>query len=385
MGRIVVRDLFEFAETDDQIVIGDFDLLKAKALAKSFKDRRVRAAQIDVRKPRQTVRALRGAFALINCIQHDFNLLVMEAALRAQTHYIDLGGLFHMTKRQLPLDPKFREIGRLAILGMGAAPGITNLLARAGADQLDTVREIHCRVAGADQTRYKELPALPLSYSLRTIIEEFSLDPAVFSKDKLGFLSPLSGQIPMKFPRPVGVQLPMHTIHSEVATLPFSFSQKGVKEVSFKIAFDPIFLQKVKFLKDLGLTSRAPITIDGAKIAPLDLLSKVAAAQTPPTRIGKLRQHEVVRTIVKGTKNGRKLTLILDCYTQGNAKWNLGSDINTGCPPAIVARMIAAGEIVGSGVAAPEEIVPPTEFFRHLKRRGFRLTITKIPGWSLQT
>jgi len=106
----------------------------------------------------------------------------------------------------------------------------------------------------------------------------------------------------------------------------------------------------------------------------------VAASQKSGRRIGKLKQYEIVRTILKGTKQGKKVTLILDCHTAGHAKWGIGSDLNTGSPPAVVARMIASGEITGSGVLPPEQIVPPKPFFAHLKKRGFLLKTMSKPG-----
>jgi lysine 6-dehydrogenase len=55
----------------------------------------------------------------------------MRGALAAGAHYVDLGGLYHVTRLQLELDGQFRERGQGALLGMGSAPGKTNLLASA--------------------------------------------------------------------------------------------------------------------------------------------------------------------------------------------------------------------------------------------------------------
>jgi len=365
MGRITVRDLVLFAEPADEIVIADYDLGRASVLASQFKDPRVTAISVDVRDIAGTAKSLSGAFAVINCVQHHFNLDVMQAVLQAGTHYLDLGGLFHMTLKQLPLDPEFRRIGKLGILGIGAAPGITNVLARMGADQIDDVLEIHCRVASVDKTKYRNPPALPVSYSLQTILEEFSTEPAVFTKGKLKFVQPMSGFERMRFPTPVGLQQPMYTIHSEVATLPKSFPT--AKEVSFKIAFDPVFLERVKFLRDFGFGSQEPISVGGSKVKPIEVVNRVAMSQKPGEQVGPVRHYEIVRTIVKG----RRETITLDCHCENIP------DVNTGAPPAIVARMIAAGEITGSGVHPPETIIPPKPFFAHLAKRGMRLKLRK--------
>ena len=309
----------------------------------------------------------------------------MRAALAVKAHYIDLGGLFHMTRKQLELNEDFKAANRIAILGMGAAPGITNILSRMAVDQLDSVQEIHTRVAGSDQSKYKDVPALPLSYSLQTILEEFSMPPAVFTKGAFIFAEPMSGMVPLKFPPPLGVKKPMFTIHSEVATLPLTFAAKGVKEVSFKIAFDTEFLDRVRFLRDLGLASHELVKIGHASVAPIELVNKIAMAQKQAKLVGKLNQHEIVRAIVKGTIKKKKVTLILDCHTKGLPKWGFGTDVNTGCPPAVAALMLAKGEITGIGTLAPEVAVPPDAFFKHLKKRQFWVTQTKKTGWGLKT
>ncbi len=47
-----------------------------------------------------------------------------------------------------------------------------------------------------------------------------------------------------------------------------------------------------------------------------------------------------------------------------------GGDVDTGIPPAIVARMMATGEIAGPGVFVPEQIVPCEAFFTSFARWG---------------
>jgi lysine 6-dehydrogenase len=391
MGRITVRDLLETSDSDDEVLIADYNLAQAQTLVDSFRALgrpfrpKLGAVFCDARNPDSLKGALHGAFAVISAAQHTFNLDIMRAALHVRAHYVDLGGLFHMTRKQLELDADFKAVGRTALLGMGAAPGITNILSRYCADQLDTVTEIHTRVGSVDQSRYEPKPALSLSYSLKTILEEFSTEPAVFTRGEFKFVQPMSGDAPHPFPKPVGTQRPMYTIHSEVATLPLTYRDKGVKEVSFKIAFDPEFVSKVRFLRDLGFGRHEPITLAGVPVVPVDVANYLGMNQPPSKLIGKLKQYEVVRAVVKGVLKKKKVTLIADCHTQGIPEWGLGLDVDTGCPPAIAAQMLKLGEVSEKGVLAPEVGVTPKPFFAHLKKRKMKVVLTKKAGWKFPT
>src|SRR5262245_16537130 len=108
MGRITVRDLLEFGHQSDVILIADYDLEKACSLVREWGDKRLQAVKVDVRNARETARACAGSFAIVNCVQYQWNLDVMKAALLVKAHYIDLGGLFHVTKKQLVYDAAFR-------------------------------------------------------------------------------------------------------------------------------------------------------------------------------------------------------------------------------------------------------------------------------------
>ena len=385
MGRITVRDLAETCAPGDEILIADYDLEKAAALAASLQGGgrpRVRAVRVDVTDHAATAAALAGAFVIVSTAQYQLNLDVMEAALAVRAHYLDIGGLFHTTRRQLELDGRFQAAGRIALLGMGAAPGITNLLARHGAEGLDQVREIHLRVGSLDRTRYRPPPALAVAYSLKTVLEEFSMQPAVFTRGEFAFVEPMSGARPHRFPPPVGLRRPMYTLHSEVATLPLAFRDRGVREVSFQIAFDPEFIDRVRFLRDLGMASHEELDVAGVKVRPVDVVSKVAMGQPPARQVGKLDQYEVLRAVVKGVSAGKKVTRIVDCHTRGMPAWGIGLDIDTGSPPAIAAQMLAAGEITASGAFAPEVAVPCEAFFRRLRIRRMQLKTTRRSGWD---
>src|SRR5438093_7627982 len=135
VGRIAARDLERTSRGAIDVVVADRDTTAAERLG-------VETVRVDVTQPSSLANALRGAYATIASLPYRFNLRAMHGALAAGAHYIDLGGLFHETRKQLKLQSAFRRRGRMAILGMGSAPGILNVLAVLAARGMDQVREV---------------------------------------------------------------------------------------------------------------------------------------------------------------------------------------------------------------------------------------------------
>ena len=95
---------------------------------------------VDARDQESVQAAIAGCDAMVNATQHFWNITVMHAAAAAGVHYTDMGGLFHVTKQQVELHEEFRRAGVTAVIAMGGAPGVTNILARYGAERLDVGR-----------------------------------------------------------------------------------------------------------------------------------------------------------------------------------------------------------------------------------------------------
>ena len=185
-----------------------------------------------------------GYDVLLNCTQYNWNLDVMRAALAARVNYMDLGGLYHMTRKQFALDKDFRRIGRMAIPGMGGAPGITNVMARALADPLERVEAIRVYNAGADEQHYDS--PIAYTFSIATILDELTMPPIAFERGRYVEKPMLSDPEAGKFRAPIGSITLRHSIHSELGTLAESFRSKGVKEVFFKINYDPRLVSLVR-------------------------------------------------------------------------------------------------------------------------------------------
>jgi len=347
--REMVRDLFE-SHPGNRIVVADYNEEHARDEARKFHSRRVTAAFADSRKPRQLARIFRGNAVVVNCTQHEFNLRVMQAALAANVHYLDLGGLFSWTRKQLKLDRKFRRAGLTAIPGMGCSPGIANVLTRVAADKLEHIDSVRIRVGAKDFNARPDDFFFP--YSAQTIVEELTLAPWVFESGRFHTVPPRSGWERVRFPRPVGTQWVVQTRHSEVATIPLSFAHKGISGCDFAVSFDRGFVREVVRRLETGWTVRE--------------LARLPAPRTKPN------DYEISRVIV----TDKHKTVTVDCHAKPNRRWQASAgDVDTGCPPSIVAQMIATGVIAQRGVLPPELAVPVKAFFRELRKRGMKITM----------
>ena len=366
IGRLIADDLFK--TFDGEIILLGRDLKRLKQLAKRKKNVKIRYANVSDTK--LLASAFRGIDVVIHAVHHEFNLNVMKACLKSKSHYVDLGGLFHYTKKQLKLNYQFKKANLTAVLGIGAAPGITNVLAKYGSSFLDKVENVEIKIGGKDQSTYKQTSPLSNTYSLQTIFEEFSWKPAIFTEGKLKFLEPISGREDYIFPGPVGVQKPQYTIHSEIATLPSSLHAKNV---SFKIAFDDDFVNKIKMLKELGFLSEEKIKLKEKefviKFVSLGILKKLPNAI--PDRIN---QYEIISVIVTGKKSGARKKIVLEAYVHGI---NETDDKDTAAPASIAAQMVANGMINKRGVFPPELIVPSKSFFNELAKRKIYIYLNK--------
>jgi saccharopine dehydrogenase (NAD+, L-lysine-forming) len=257
----------------------------------------------------------------------------MRAALRARVHYIDLGGLFYWTRRQLRLHRQYQRAGLTAILGMGCSPGITNVMARAAVERLGGAKSVKIRVGSKDFN-----PTLGFPYSAQTILEELTLTPWIVQNGKFREVKPLTGWERVRFPKPVGLLWVVRTRHSEVATLRVTFK---LRHCDFKVGFDREFVRKV-------LAGEIP---------------------NRPASRGRPDDYEIARVIVNDK-------LIYDCHGRANRRWHASAgDIDTGCPASIVAQMVATGVIAQRGVLPPEVAVPVEPFFKELRKRGMKIEV----------
>ena len=355
MAQIVIRDLLEF--------VPEVSLTAADRRPSEFADPRVRFAALDASDEEGSARLLSGHDVALNCVTYYYNVPLMRAALRARVPYADLGGLDHGTLAQVALDGEFVAAGLPAVLGIGSTPGITNVMAGAMAGDLDSVEALHVRVGCRDEASAGPL-AVP--YALDTVLDEFSLEPMVLREGRIAPALPMSGEETVEFPPPVGRMTAFYTRHSELAMFPRSFP--GLREASFKVAFEPEFTRKIRFLVELGFASREKLA---GEISPRQML--LAVAGRLPGSGGEPRDCDVIRVELAGLKAGRRVRRRAELVVRPHPKWKASAGaLDTGVPLSIVGQMLARREIRQPGVLCPETSVPSGRFFEELERRGMR-------------
>lgn len=365
MGSEVTRDL---AQTSDfkEIVIADVDLQRAERLASELGGGRVRALQVDAREENSLADKIRGFNVIANCTTYHFGLIVTRAAIRARVNYLDLGGLFN-TPRQLELDREAREAGITVCLGCGATPGVTNLMARRAADQLDEVGEAH--IAFASFRSVAPSPGL-----LDTLLDEFSPDSHRFYWEDGEFIEEraFSGAKRVRFSAPVGEIETYYVPHSETRTLP-RFLGKGVRHVDVRGTWRPETMQALRVFAEFRLTGTRPVNFHGQEIEPKEFLREHILQQA--ATVSEAGEWAFLLNVqVIGQRDGRTIHYEYNSSHPAREVWGTSVTAKmTGLPASISAQKLARGEAARTGVIAPEVCFEPTGFFSELERRGIHI------------
>ncbi|HEX2032225.1 MAG TPA: saccharopine dehydrogenase C-terminal domain-containing protein, partial [Actinomycetota bacterium] len=313
-----------------------------------------------------TPEALAGVDAVASCVPYRLNLAVMEGALEARVPYADLGGLYHMTLRQLELDQRFRDAGVAAVVGMGCCPGLSNVLARAGADRLDAASSIDLVDGAIDEEAGFGIP-----YSAETILDEFTMPAMVYENGQLREVPAGSGAVRWRFPEPLGDMEAVYTLHSELATLPRTI--EGVRNVRWRLALPPAVADGFRLLVGLGLAGDDPVGTPSGAVVPREVLRAVLARLPKPE--GPPRDVEALVVRVAGNRGGRPAAFTGEALFRPTPEGISAGAFGTAIPIAVAARWLAEGRIP-PGVHPPEDVLTPDEFLEDLAAEGVRLRLS---------
>src|SRR5689334_12265947 len=339
----------------EQLVIADAVSARASLLADRLSDPRVFSRRLDAGDRAAVANAIRdtGTTLVLNAALPATNLIVMRACLDAGCDYIDLasGGSdddgIPTLDDQFALDPDFRSAGRMALLGMGADPGTTNVYAAYAAKHLlDEVTEL--RIRDGDNSVCHGHDGFVAAFSPWVFIDECLCKAVSWRDGRFHLEEPLTGREPFDFPE-LGVLNCYYVDHEESKTLPRFFP--AVRVVDFKLCLDDPTREALRAMKRLGLSRKDRVRVQGVDVVPRDVV--VSLLPDPKDLAGRLRGKTCVGTLARGTVDGERRAFYLynvadheEVYTALGVQ---ATAYQTGIPPVIAAQLIGEGVWSGSG------------------------------------
>jgi saccharopine dehydrogenase (NAD+, L-lysine-forming) len=335
----IVRDLAESDEVASMLLL-DLDPARAAGVAAEHGGGKARASAVDARDTAALAAALDGVDVLINSASYRINLDAMQACLTAGCHYLDLGGLYWMTHRQLELDEEFRRAGLLALLGIGSSPGKTNVMAvRAVRELGGSVDSIDVAAAGRDP---QATGGFSPPYAVRTLIDELTLAPVVLRDGRPVEIEALDSGGTLDYGPPIGEVETIYTLHSELATFGESFR---CRQASFRLSLAPALLGRLREL--------AAATTEEVERATREAVAPSAQTISVHVIIARGGDRTVLVRAVSGPHFGFG-----------------GSVVSTAAPAAAVVRLMARGQVSATGALPPERCLEPDLLFAELETRG---------------
>ncbi|MBI3890258.1 MAG: saccharopine dehydrogenase NADP-binding domain-containing protein [Candidatus Wallbacteria bacterium] len=361
MGTEACRDL---ATTSgfEEIVIADIDLARVEKLAVSLGGGRVKPLKCDVTDHQAMVALMSGFGTVLNCTTYHFGLGLTRAAIEARAHYLDLGGLYN-TPKQLELTASAAGAGVAIVLGCGATPGVTNLMARYGAERLDQVDAVHIAFAS-----FRDLAPSP--GLLDTILDEFGSETVRFYYEKGKFIEvpAFAGERSVEFKAPIGAQPTYLVPHSETHHLP-RFLPRPPGRVDVRGTWRPEIMAALRTFHQAGLLSNEKLELPGGGEVGRRAFLRTHFLKTPFPAVN-TDWAFLLNVEVAGTKDGRAVRRVYNTTHPATSAWGQsGTARVTGIPASIGAQLVAAGHYKGTGVLSPDAALDPVEFFAELAKR----------------
>lgn len=363
-ARIAVRRSFY-----DRLVIADYAVERARAIVDELGDDRLVAAAVDASSAESVAELIRehAVTHVLNAVDPRFVMPIFDGCFDAGATYLDMAMSLSQRHPEQPYaltgvklgDAQFakeeawRDAGRLALVGIGVEPGLSDVFARYAEDHLfSEIDELGVR-DGANLVvdGYDFAP----SFSIWTTIEECLNPPVIYEEDRGWYTTaPFSEPEVFDFPDGIGPVECVNVEHEEVLLMP---RWTSAKRVTFKYGLGDEFIEVLKVLNKLGLDRTDRVKVGGVEVSPRDV---VAACLPDPATIGDKMTGKTCAGVWvrgKGKDGAPRSTYLYHVADNEETMREYGSQAvvwQTAINPVIALELLATEVWSGRGVLGPE-------------------------------
>jgi len=385
VGHVVAHKCAQVPEVFSEIMLASRTKSKCDAIAASVKERTgrvIRTAALDADNVAETV-ALIKSFQpnlVLNVALPYQDLALMDACLETGVDYLDTANYEPLDeakfeyKWQWAYQDRFKEKGLMALLGSGFDPGVTNVYcAYAQKHLFDEIHEldiIDCNAGDHGQP-------FATNFNPEINIREITQRGRYWERGEWVETDPLSWRMSYDFPEGIGPKDCYLMYHEELESLVQNI--RGLKRARFWMTFSQNYLNHLKVLENIGMTSIEPVDYKGQKIVPLQFLKSVLPE---PGSLGPLTKGRTcIGCVMKGVKDGKeRKAYIYNICSHEEAYREVGSQAisyTTGVPAMIGAMMMLTGKWRGAGVFNMEQL-DPDPFMEKLNIHGLPWVVVDL-------
>ncbi|HEY5658249.1 MAG TPA: saccharopine dehydrogenase NADP-binding domain-containing protein [Myxococcota bacterium] len=384
-GSTIAKRLQEESKVQE-IICADYDRRAAEEVEKALP--KAKAVQVNAKNKAEIVKAAAGCELIVNGLPPDFNMRVMDAALEVNACYQDLASgpvgdtdFVGAVRKQLGRDQQFKDAGLTALTNTGSAPGVANVVTREAVDKFERVDSITIFVYdGIWSKRF-----IPFWWSPDTAFGDMAAEPVIYDNGTFKKVAPFSDPEWIDF-LGLGRRRVYDHEHEEPVTMGLLADRhlKGVKNIRFRYGGPACELAKQ--LYELGLLSWDPVEVDGVKLVPMHLISKL----TPPAP--KYRE-EIEQVLAEGMELEEGAFLVRVDGEKDGQRFRIDSYVNvpnlhqsfekagithesyyTGQGAFLFTKMFVHGKVSLTGVFPPEAL--DAEARAYYLREAAKLDIT---------
>lgn len=375
VANVVIHKCCQNHEVFEEICIASRTIEKCEAIKNKLAgcQTRIQTAQLDADNTEEII-ALIQSFKpdiVINVALPYQDLSIMDACLATGVDYVDTANYeppdvpkFEY-KWQWAYREKFAKAGITALLGSGFDPGVTGVFcAYAQKHYFDEINYIDIVDANAGDHGYP----FATNFNPEINIREITANGRYFEEGKWIETAPLAMKEVYDLPE-IGPKNIYLLYHEELESLALNI--KGIKRIRFWMTFSDNYLNHLRVLQNVGMTSIKPIDYEGKQIIPLQFLKAILPdpASLGPRTKGKTN----IGCIIQGFKDGQPRTYyVYNVCDHEESYKEVGSQAisyTTGVPAMIGASLILQGIWKKPGVYNIEEF-DPDPFMEALNKFG---------------